>query len=411
MSLCTGPAIFQCQSSLGDRTEGQKQWLEMRTHNAARPEQENLDTYIPGPKEMQRTGEERGAGQGGSVEYTDDKALIAKNSSVIVRIPVGGAQTTSKTDAVAPQSHRIPGTPFRYGTEPGSGISKPIGGSSHPLSLAQLIKLPAAQTANLAEASTSEEEKIEAMMAQSCQDYHPPHYTRNPWCSPAPSYTCFRCRKPGHYKKNCPTKGDTNFKPVPRIKRSAGIPRSFVTEVTDPKTKGAMLTNSEKYAIPTINAEAYARGKKEKPLFSAEEPSSSSLKDPVPEELLCLICRDIMTDAAIIPCCGNSFCDYCVRTALLESEEHRCPTCHQTKVSPDALVANKSLRKAVNNFQNVTGYTRLIKKIQQQEQLPPPPPPPVAALPPAALGSAAEAPQTSSLSVSSSLGEKVQVSP
>ncbi|KAM6396252.1 E3 ubiquitin-protein ligase RBBP6-like [Rhynochetos jubatus] len=35
-------------------------------------------------------------------EYTDDKALIPRNSSVIVRrIPVGGAQATSKTGAVA----------------------------------------------------------------------------------------------------------------------------------------------------------------------------------------------------------------------------------------------------------------------------------------------------------------------
>ncbi len=30
-----------------------------------------------------------------------------------------------------------------------------------------------------------------------------------------------------------------------------------------------------------------------------------------PDELLCLICKDLMTDAVVIPCCGNSYCDEC----------------------------------------------------------------------------------------------------
>ncbi|KAF1462955.1 E3 ubiquitin-protein ligase RBBP6, partial [Spheniscus demersus] len=176
---------------------------------------------------------------------------------------------------------------------------------------------------------------------------NPFSYLKKALGPPPPSCTCFRCGKPGHHIKNCPTKGDRNFESVPGIKKSTGIPRSFVMEVNDPNTRGAMLTNSGKYAIPIINAEAYARGKKEKPPFLPEEPSSSSSspEDPVPDELLCLICKDLTTDAAVIPCCGNSYCDECIRTALLESEAHTCPLCHQTEVSPDALIANKFLRQ------------------------------------------------------------------
>ncbi|KAM9227969.1 LOW QUALITY PROTEIN: E3 ubiquitin-protein ligase RBBP6-like [Leptosomus discolor] len=273
-------------------------------------------------------------------EYTDDNALIPKNSSVIVRrIPVGGVKATSKPFVTSQ-------------TEPASGTSKAIDDPSACTSLAQLIK-----TANLTEANASEEDKIKAMMIQSCRAYDPVNYVEKPLGPPPPSYICFRCGIPGHYRKDCPTKGDKNFQSVPRIKRSTGIPKSFLMEVEDPNTKGAMLTKTGKYAIPTINAEAYARGKKEKPSFLPEEPSSSSSNNPIPEELLCVICKDIMTDAAVIPCCGNSYCDECIRTALLESEEHTCPTCHQTDVSPDALVANKLLRQAVNNFNNGSGYT------------------------------------------------------
>lgn len=123
----------------------------------------------------------------------------------------------------------------------------------------------------------------------------------------------------------------------------------------EPGTKGAMLTSTGEYAIPAIDAyvstkntkytlshlkyiltrisllllilletlfsklksmyqyrEAYAQGKKERPPFvPQDQPSSDDDSDPIPDELLCPICNDLMVDAVVIPCCGNSYCDDC----------------------------------------------------------------------------------------------------
>lgn len=81
-------------------------------------------------------------------------------------------------------------------------------------------------------------------------------------------------------------------------------------------------------------------------------------KQEIPDDLICGICKNLFTDAAMIPCCGSSFCDECVRTALLESEDNECPDCHEKGSSPGSLIPNRFLRNSVNMFRNETGYNR-----------------------------------------------------
>lgn len=53
-----------------------------------------------------------------------------------------------------------------------------------------------------------------------------------------------------------------------------------------------------------VFSQAYNEGTKA-PAPAQEE------KPEIPEDLLCTICKDLLTDAVMIPCCGNSFCDEC----------------------------------------------------------------------------------------------------
>ncbi|XP_048060200.1 E3 ubiquitin-protein ligase RBBP6-like [Megalobrama amblycephala] len=215
------------------------------------------------------------------------------------------------------------------------------------------MQMPVKQTENLAEANASEEDKIKAVMYQSSLYYYSSSDAMKLLGLLPPNYICYRCGIPGHHIKNCPTYGDEGFAPRKRVWKCAGIPRSFLVEVDDPHRKGVMMDRRGKYVIPIMDAEAYAIGKKEKPPFSVQnEPSSSS--DPVPDALLCLICKDLLTDAVMIPCCRSSYCDECIRMCLLESDGHVCPTCRQSDVSPDSLAANTVLRQEVNHFSNGT---------------------------------------------------------
>ncbi|XP_030384173.1 E3 ubiquitin ligase PARAQUAT TOLERANCE 3 [Scaptodrosophila lebanonensis] len=246
-------------------------------------------------------------------EYKEDGFLIPKNTTLIIsRIPI---------------THQ-PKKGWDPPTDPSFASTAPPKQDNFSMDLSKM--------------QGSEEDKIQAMMMQSTADYDPKTYHRIKGQSQVgevpPSYRCNKCKKGGHWIKNCPfVSGKDQFE----TKRNTGIPRSF-------RDKPDMSMNQATQFLP------------------AEE------KQEIPEDLVCGICRDLFVDAVMIPCCGSSFCDDCVRTALLDSEDNECPDCKEKNCSPGSLIPNRFLRNSVNVFKNETGYKIGTYKTADQQVATPP---------------------------------------
>lgn len=134
--------------------------------------------------------------------------------------------------------------------------------------------------------------------------------------SPPSGYVCHRCGQPGHFIQHCPTNGD----PAYDLKRGTRLKADH----EDSSILAAAIMQSNN-------------------VFAKEA-------DPLPPELLCSLCQGIFKEAVMIPCCQYSFCDTCIRQALLE--KGICPQCGSEKSKNGDLLPNVALRQAIDRFTN-----------------------------------------------------------
>ncbi|XP_067937822.1 E3 ubiquitin-protein ligase RBBP6-like isoform X2 [Watersipora subatra] len=220
--------------------------------------------------------------------------------------------------------------------------------------------------------SMAEQESIQAMMAESTNNYDVQHYTIRPRCMPRAGqphsgYICKRCNKPGHFYMNCPL-ASAPMMPNARFslrnldtqRRGHGIPIDFL-QPADANTPGAFWSKYG-YVINKKDAEAYEEASKKK---KSQSTPQQLPEFEIPDNFICPLCKKIMTDAVKTACCVTHFCDSCIREALLEDEDQSCPQCNEVE-SPDGLVPDIILRNAISTFLNKTNsgfrLTRKVKK-------------------------------------------------
>ncbi|ETV80069.1 hypothetical protein H257_06470 [Aphanomyces astaci] len=165
--------------------------------------------------------------------------------------------------------------------------------------------------------------------------------------TPPQGYVCYRCGVPGHFIQNCPTNGNANHDKH-MVKPRTGIPSSLIKSVEGPnQAPGFTVVNTGPnggLAIVVPQVKAFEKLVKS----SGGGSGLDQYRLVPPDHLACPICKRLMQDAVLIPCCHESACDGCIRDALI-SHNLTCPLCRKS-MSPENLIPNKGTRASVEEF-------------------------------------------------------------
>ncbi|KAI5120369.1 hypothetical protein M0805_006891 [Coniferiporia weirii] len=165
-----------------------------------------------------------------------------------------------------------------------------------------------------------------------------------------PSYVCYRCGQKGHWIHDCPTNNDRDYDNRPRIKRTTGIPRSFLKAVESPSegklAQGVMVTPDGGYVVAQPDRASW---QKQVARSKGMTPSDVRERPPTDPALACPVDNKLFLDAVKTPCCGTSYCEECIHSHLLEND-FICPKCSKKVSSLENLVIDKPMRTRVGDY-------------------------------------------------------------
>jgi len=160
---------------------------------------------------------------------------------------------------------------------------------------------------------------------------------------------CYRCGEKGHWIQNCPTNDDPNFENKRRIKRTTGIPRSFLKTVEKPVSlsndggedskppSGVMVNADGQFVVAEPDKASWEQFQaKTKSSAAAQKAAALGDKELQDRGLECSIDKRIFIDPMKTPCCEKTYCNDCITNALIESD-FTCPGCQTDGVLIDDL--------------------------------------------------------------------------
>ncbi|OMJ28893.1 putative RING finger protein [Smittium culicis] len=215
--------------------------------------------------------------------------------------------------------------------------------------------------------------------------YRPQNFTRGSYSKPEKSdrlrlkppdkYVCFRCGQAGHWIQECPTLNyDPNLGPAPdntkRVKRTTGIPKSFLQKVEKLEDgKHAMVTSDGTLVVATTNDDPWNEAVRlSKTSMKANTELSSTSN--IPNELKCSICSNLVNNPLLSPCCNSVFCAQCIEQYLLSDSDtlsinKLCPVCS----NPDSVLVYSELTPSNETREKVEAFLKLIKDSQELQEL------------------------------------------
>ncbi|OTA70358.1 DWNN-domain-containing protein [Hypoxylon sp. EC38] len=296
-----------------------------------------------------------------SEEYDDDTTIIPRSTTVIAR----------RLPSLRPGAGRA----ARYVTGKMPANSKNASRRENTTKAAK----PASAAITQMNAAMTEEERMNAMFqAQSDQwtaqqeEMSHQHAVYKPGTKkaanvpdhdPPNGYVCYRCGQKGHWIQVCPTNDNPEFDNRPRVKRTTGIPRSFLKTVDkstlqqtgsdgeEIKPPAGVMVNAEgEFVIAEPDKASWAQYQaKTKSSAAAQKAASAGDKELEEKGLLCPLDKRMFIEPMKTPCCETTYCNDCITNALIESD-FVCPGCQTDGVLIDDLKADDETSTKIQEY-------------------------------------------------------------
>ncbi|KAI0024288.1 DWNN domain-containing protein [Xylariomycetidae sp. FL0641] len=314
----------------------------------------------------------------GSEEYDDDTTIIPRSTTVVAR----------RLPPLKPGAGRA----ARYvsGKMPGSAKN-----SARREATSKAAKPATTGLAQMSSAMTEEEKMMAMFQAQSdqwnAQQEEMSHQTavykpgakkpaNVPDHDPPNGYICYRCGQKGHWIQVCPTNDNPEYDNRPRVKRTTGIPRSFLKtvdksalqqtgadgeEVKPPS--GVMVNADGEFVIAEPDKASWEQYQaKTKSSAAAQKAASAEDKELQEKGLICSIDNRMFIDPMKTPCCEKTYCNDCITNALIESD-FVCPACQTDGVLIDDLKIDDETTTRIQDYLKAKESA----KVKERSQSPP----------------------------------------
>lgn len=182
---------------------------------------------------------------------------------------------------------------------------------------------------------------------------------------PPPSgYVCYRCGEKDHWIQACPTNNNPAFDGRQRVKRTTGIPRSFLKTIEKPTTlandgtiddtkqpPGVMVNAEGEWVIAEPDKAAWDQYQvKAKVSAAAQKAAAQGSKELQDRGLECSIDKHLFVDPTKTPCCQKTFCHDCITNSLLENDL-RCPECSTDNIPIDDLKPDEEMVAKIRSYE------------------------------------------------------------
>ncbi|KAF2478222.1 DWNN-domain-containing protein [Lindgomyces ingoldianus] len=293
-------------------------------------------------------------------EYDDDTTIISRSSTVIaVRRPAARGHGR----AARYVSGRAPVRAIKK-----ADTTKPITTATAGIGLSEAD----AEAAFLAESAQAWDQQKEAL-SHAKPVYHKKKPVNIPTHDPPPGYICYRCQKKGHWIQACPTNDDPDFKPVPRAKRTTGIPRSFLQTIAKPTedeledSRGIMLNSEGEYVKVLQDERTWKKFQEKANASKAQAANVDAVNKEIRERgLECSIDKRLFVDPVQTPCCSTTYCHDCIENALADGDLV-CPNCSTEGVLIDDLTADEGMVEKIRAFEAEKAKEKVEKEQQAKD--------------------------------------------